>query len=34
VLLSGTQFNTGEGAYVVVMVGKHSCVGKIMGVLE
>lgn len=34
VLLSGTQISTGEGYFLVVMVGKHSCVGKIMAKLE
>jgi magnesium-transporting ATPase (P-type) len=34
VLLSGTQIATGEGWFIVIMVGKHSCVGKIMGKLE
>ena len=34
ILLSGTQIATGEGWFVVVMVGKHSCVGKILGKLE
>jgi magnesium-transporting ATPase (P-type) len=34
VLLSGTQIVTGEGWFVVVVVGKHSCVGKIMAKLE
>ena len=30
VLLSGTQFVTGEGWYVSIVVGKVSCVGKIL----
>ena len=34
VLLSGTQFATGEGWFLVIVVGKHSCVGKIMSKLE
>ena len=34
VLLSGTQFATGEGWFVCIMVGKESCVGKIMSKLE
>jgi magnesium-transporting ATPase (P-type) len=34
ILLSGTQIATGEGWFLVVMVGKHSCVGKILGKLE
>jgi len=29
VLLSGTKVQTGEGLFVVVMVGANSCVGKI-----
>lgn len=33
VLLSGTQVATGEGYFLVVMVGKHSCVGRIMDIL-
>jgi Ca2+ transporting ATPase len=33
-VLSGTQFATGEGWFIVVVVGKHSCVGKIFGKLE
>lgn len=33
-LLSGTQVVIGEGWFVVIMVGKHSCVGKILGKLE
>ena len=33
-LLSGTQIATGEGLFVVIVVGKYSCVGKIMGKLE
>ena len=34
ILLSGTQIATGEGWFVCIVVGKHSCVGKIMGKLE
>jgi Ca2+ transporting ATPase len=34
VVLSGTQIATGEGWFVCIVVGKHSCVGKIMGKLE
>lgn len=34
VLLSGTQIATGEGWFVCIVVGKHSCVGKILGKLE
>jgi len=34
ILLSGTQIATGEGLFVCIVVGKHSCVGKIMGKLE
>jgi magnesium-transporting ATPase (P-type) len=34
VLLSGTQFATGEGWFLVIVVGKMSCVGKIMSKLE
>ena len=34
ILLSGTQIATGEGWFIVIMVGKYSCVGKIMGKLE
>jgi magnesium-transporting ATPase (P-type) len=33
VILSGTQIQTGEGFFLVVVVGKHSCVGKIMATL-
>jgi P-type Ca2+ transporter type 2B len=33
VLLSGTQIQTGEGWFMVVVVGKQSCVGKIMSKL-
>lgn len=29
VMLSGTQIQTGEGWFMVVVVGKHSCLGKI-----
>mmetsp|Transcript_8662 Transcript_8662/g.8180 ORF Transcript_8662/g.8180 Transcript_8662/m.8180 type:complete len:865 (+) Transcript_8662:635-3229(+) len=34
VLLSGTQIQTGEGWFLVIMVGKNSCVGKIMSKLN
>jgi magnesium-transporting ATPase (P-type) len=34
VLLSGTQISTGEGWFVCIVVGKYSCVGKILGKLE
>jgi hypothetical protein len=34
VVLSGTQIATGEGWFVCIVVGKFSCVGKIMGKLE
>ncbi len=34
VLLSGTQITTGEGYFLVVMVGDQSCVGRIMKSLE
>lgn len=34
VLLSGTQIATGEGWFVCIVVGKNSCVGKILGKLE
>ena len=34
VLLSGTQVSTGEGYFLCIVVGPHSCVGKIMGKLE
>ena len=34
VILSGTQFATGEGWFVCIMVGKNSCVGKILAKLE
>jgi magnesium-transporting ATPase (P-type) len=33
ILLSGTQVQTGEGWFLVMMVGKNSCVGKIRGKL-
>jgi len=33
VMLSGTQIQTGEGYFMVIVVGKHSCVGKIMSKL-
>ena len=34
VVLSGTQFATGEGWFLCIMVGDESCVGKIMAKLE
>ena len=34
VLLSGTQIQTGEGWFLVTVVGKNSCVGKIMSKLN
>ena len=34
VMLSGTQVATGEGWFVCIVVGKESCVGKIMSKLE
>ena len=34
IALSGTQFATGEGWFLVIVVGKQSCVGKIMSKLE
>lgn len=34
VLLSGTQIQTGEGWFLVIVVGKNSCKGKIMESLE
>lgn len=34
VLLSGTQIATGEGWFICIVVGKNSCVGKILGKLE
>jgi magnesium-transporting ATPase (P-type) len=34
VILSGTQIATGEGWFLAIVVGKHSCVGKIMHTLE
>lgn len=33
-LLSGTQVATGEGWFICIVVGKNSCVGKILGKLE
>lgn len=33
VLLSGTQIQTGEGFFMVIVVGRNSCVGKIMSKL-
>lgn len=34
VLLSGTQIQTGEGWFLVIVVGRNSCVGKIMAKLN
>jgi magnesium-transporting ATPase (P-type) len=34
VLLSGTQITTGEGWFLVIVVGENSCQGKIMKTLE
>jgi len=34
VILSGTQVATGEGWFLVIVVGRNSCVGKIMSKLE
>ena len=34
IMLSGTQIQTGEGWFLVVVVGKHSCLGKIMSKLS
>ena len=34
ILLSGTQIHTGEGWFMVIVVGKNSCVGKIMAKLS
>jgi P-type Ca2+ transporter type 2C len=34
ILLSGTQIQTGEGWFLVVVVGKNSCLGKILSKLE
>ena len=34
ILLSGTQIATGEGLFLCIVIGKHSCVGKILGKLE
>lgn len=34
VLLSGTQIATGEGWFLCIVVGKHTCKGKIMDKLE
>ncbi len=34
VILSGTQIATGEGWFIVIVVGKNSCVGKIMDKLD
>jgi len=33
IILSGTTVSTGEGFFLVIMVGKNSCVGKILGKL-
>jgi len=32
--LSGTQIETGEGWFMVIVVGKNSCVGKIFAKLS
>ena len=34
IILSGTQFATGEGWFVCVVVGDDSCVGKILKSLQ
>lgn len=34
ILVSGTQIQTGEGWFLVIVVGKHSCLGKIMAKLS
>lgn len=34
VMLSGTEVQTGEGFFMVIVVGKNSCVGKIYSKLE
>jgi magnesium-transporting ATPase (P-type) len=34
IMISGTQIQTGEGWFMVIVVGKHSCVGKIMAKLD
>lgn len=34
VLVSGTQIQTGEGWFMIIVVGKNSCVGKIMSKLN
>eukprot|EP00343_Euplotes_focardii_P007905 CAMPEP_0205819478 /NCGR_PEP_ID=MMETSP0206-20130828/1867_1 /ASSEMBLY_ACC=CAM_ASM_000279 /TAXON_ID=36767 /ORGANISM="Euplotes focardii, Strain TN1" /LENGTH=1118 /DNA_ID=CAMNT_0053113125 /DNA_START=29 /DNA_END=3385 /DNA_ORIENTATION=+ len=34
ILLSGTQIQTGEGWFLIVVCGKHSCLGKIMAKLS
>jgi Ca2+ transporting ATPase len=34
ILVSGTQVQTGEGWFLVIVVGKNSCVGKIMSKLN
>ncbi len=33
IMLSGTTVSTGDGLFMVIMVGKNSCVGKILGKL-
>lgn len=33
ILISGTQISTGEGVFVCIVLGKNSCVGKIMSKL-
>lgn len=34
IMLSGTQIQTGEGWFMIIVVGKNSCVGKIMAKLD
>ena len=34
ILLSGTQIQTGEGWFLVIVVGRNSCLGKILATLE
>lgn len=33
-MLSGTEIQTGEGWFMITVVGKNSCVGKIYAKLE
>jgi magnesium-transporting ATPase (P-type) len=33
ILLSGTEIQTGEGFFLIIMVGKNSCIGKIQSKL-